>query len=140
MGGCTFFGHRDAPAEVKPKIRETILSLVQRGVTHFYVGNQGAFDRMVLGELETIAKEYPIQYDVVLAYFPTQDMTTVQTILPDGIEQVHPRFAISWRNDWMIEKSEIVVAYVYRNYGGATRYTEKARRKGKEIINLYEEK
>lgn len=140
MGGCTFFGHRDAPEEVKPKIRETILSLVQRGVTHFYVGNQGAFDRMVLGELEKIAKENPILYYVVLAYFPTQDMTTKQTILPDGIEQAHPRFAICRRNEWMIEKSEIIVAYVYRNYGGAARYTEKARRKGKKIINLYEEK
>ena len=139
MDGCTFFGHRDAPQGIKPKIRKTILSLIERGITLFYVGNQGAFDRMVLCELEKIAKEKPIRYYQVLAYFPNEkNKIANQTILPDGIEQVHPKFAISRRNDWMVEKSEIVVAYVYRSYGGAARYTEKARRKGKEIINLNE--
>ena len=114
MKGCTFFGHRDAPEKIKPKIRETILSLIQSGVTHFYVGNQGAFDGMVFKELEKISKKYPIHYYQVLAYFPNEKTKfAAQTILPDGIEQVHPKFAISRRNDWMIEKSEIVVAYVF---------------------------
>ena len=66
MKGCTFFGHRDAPDQLKPKIKDAVLSLIQRGFTQFYVGNQGAFDRMVLGELEKLAVEFPIRYHIVL--------------------------------------------------------------------------
>lgn len=139
MRSCTFFGHRDAPEEMKPKIREAIYALIDRGITCFYVGNQGAFDRMVFSELEKISKEKSIRYYQVLAYFPNgKNNIANQSILPDGIERVHPRFAIRWRNDWMIEKSEIIVAYVYRNYGGAAKFTEKARNKGRKIINLYD--
>ena len=138
MKGCTFFGHRDAPDQLKPKIKDAVLSLIQRGFTQFYVGNQGAFDRMVLGELEMLAVEFPIRYHIVLAYFPKENLTSKPTILPEGIEQVPPRFAIGRRNDWMIEHSAVVIAYVYRNYGGAAQYTQKARRKGKEIINLFD--
>ena len=28
------------------------------------------------------------------------------TLLPEGIENVPPRFAISWRNKWMLERSD----------------------------------
>ena len=46
---CTFFGHRDCPETIKPKIREAVIDLIENhGVTMFYVGNQGNFDRLVL--------------------------------------------------------------------------------------------
>ena len=45
---CTFFGHRDCPETIKPKIRTAVINLIENhGVTMFYVGNQGNFDRMV---------------------------------------------------------------------------------------------
>ena len=45
MAACTFFGHRDCPAAVKPKLRAELVELIERyGVERFYVGRQGAFD------------------------------------------------------------------------------------------------
>lgn len=42
---CTFFGHADAPSEVKNKLREEVVKLIEnRGVDRFYVGNHGSFD------------------------------------------------------------------------------------------------
>ena len=39
---CTFFGHRDFPREMMPNLRAQIVHLIEnRGVTQFYVGNQG---------------------------------------------------------------------------------------------------
>ena len=45
---CTFFGHRDCPADVEGALCQAIESLIlQYNVTQFYVGNHGKFDAMV---------------------------------------------------------------------------------------------
>ena len=58
------------------------------------------------------------------------------TILPEGIERVHPRYAIVWRNNWMIDKSDYVIAYVTHTFGGAYKAFERAKKKGKEVITI----
>lgn len=74
MKTCIFFGHRDAPVTVKPRLMSCVESLiVEHGVTKFYVGNQGNFDRMAKSVLQTLQKKYAyIIYYIVLAYFPSQ--------------------------------------------------------------------
>ena len=57
------------------------------------------------------------------------------TMLPEGIESLHPHYAISWRNNWMLKQSDYVVTYITRSYGGASRYAEKAKRQKKIVIN-----
>ena len=89
-----------------------------------------------------LSGEYPhIRYYVVLAYMPTEkyefDTTDYgETIYPEGLESVPPRFAISKRNQWMVEKSEIVVAYVKYSTGGAAHAKKLAERKGKRVIEV----
>jgi hypothetical protein len=58
------------------------------------------------------------------------------TMLPEGIESVHPRYAISWRNNWMLQHSEYVVAYVTHSWGGAAQYAKRAKTSKKRVINL----
>ena len=142
MPSCTFFGHRDCPDSLKPKLQSAIIDLItNHGVDMFYVGNQGAFDRLVRGVLREIAQEHPqVHYAVVLAYMPSERSTptdTSDTMLPEGIEVVHPRYAISWRNNLMLQNSAFVVAYVAHSWGGAAQYMQKAIRSGKTVINLY---
>lgn len=140
---CTFFGHRDAPSKIEGTIRETIERLILEGVTCFYVGNNGNFDSMVHRQLKQLREKYPhIRYYVVLAYMPTEqsefDVTDYsETIYPEGLESVPPRFAISKRNRWMVEKSDIVVTYVKYSTGGAAQAKKLAERKGKRVINLF---
>ena len=141
MGTCTFFGHRDCPETVKPKLREVLINLItDHKVDMFYVGNQGRFDAYVHGELKKLKVEYPhINYAVVLAYMPgakTEYDDYSDTMLPEGIEAVHPRFAISWRNDWMLKQSNYVVTYITHTWGGAAQYANKARKSRKHIINI----
>ena len=59
-----------------------------------------------------------------------------ETMLPEGIESVHPRYAISWRNKWMLNESDMVICYIIHSWGGAARYVEMARKKHKTIIEL----
>ena len=141
MGTCTFFGHRDCPETVKPKLREVLINLItDHKVDMFYVGNQGRFDAYVHGELKKLKVEYPhINYAVVLAYMPgakTEYDDYSDTMLPEGIEAIHPRFAISWRNDWMLKQSNYVVTYITHTWGGAAQYANKARKSRKHIINI----
>ena len=71
-------------------------------------------------QLEDLSKTYPIKYYVTLAYMPgKKDNPDEHTILPEGIETVPRRFAINYRNKWMLGKSDIVVTYVTRPIGGA---------------------
>ena len=136
----TFFGHKDTPKNIEPTLRTTLIDLIEnKNVTVFYVGNNGNFDTMVRRQLENLSQTYPITYNVVLAYLPTKkseydDYTN--TILPEGIETIPKRFAISWRNKWMIQQSDMVVTYVTHGFGGAAQFKEMAEKQGKTVIEL----
>ena len=141
MPGCTFFGHRDCPEFIRMKLREVLIDLItSHGVDMFYVGHQGQFDAYVYSELKKLKQEYPqINYAVVLAYMPgkkTEYDDYSDTMFPEGIESVHPRYAISWRNNWMLKQSDYVVTYIFRSWGGAAKYAERAERQQKTVINV----
>ena len=136
----TFFGHKNAPTEkIKHRIYDCLIELIEKyGAEQFYVGNQGSFDRLVLELLKELKNKYPnIEYNVVLAYFP-EEAIEEKTIYPDGLETVPRKFAIDRRNHWMIDRSDAVVTFVERSFGGAAKFKEVAQRKKKRIIELSE--
>ena len=140
---CSFFGHKDTPSSVYPKLMDTLKALItNRGVTSFMVGNQGGFDSMVLKALRELKQVYPhICYNVVLAYMPGEKQEyefydPTETFLPEGIESAAIRFSISWRNKWMVRESQLVVSYITHSWGGAAQFVEYAEKQGKVIINL----
>ena len=138
----TFFGHKDTPKEIEPTLRMTLVDLIENhDATEFYVGNNGNFDTMVRRQLEELSQVYSITYNVVLAYIPTKKSeydNFTNTLLPEGIETVPKRFAISWRNKWMIEQSDVVVTYITHGFGGAAQFKALAQRQGKTVIELSE--
>jgi hypothetical protein len=92
---------------------------------------------MVRRQLEDLSKTYPIKYYVVLAYMPSKNDTPDEhTILPEGIETVPRRFAINYRNKWMLNKSDIVATYVTHNFGGAWEFKQMAEKAQKYMIYL----
>ena len=140
---CTFFGHHDCPSSIKPKLREVLVDLIENNaVDMFYVGRQGAFDGIVRSVLKDLVSVYPyIRYAVVLERLPpkrdkfdTSDYS--DTMFPEGIETVHPRFAISWRNKWMIKQADYVMTYITHSWGGAAQFAKMAERQKKTIVNL----
>ena len=141
MPSCTFFGHRDCPASIEAHLREVLIDLIEhKNVNVFYVGNNGAFDKIAARTLRDLNTIYPhISCFTVLAYLPQKDCNPEynSTIFPEGIENVPKRFAISWRNNWMLDHAEYVVTYVSRSYGGAAKFAEKACRLCKCVINLH---
>ena len=142
MAACTFFGHRDCHESIRARLKGEIERLIcDHQVNTFYVGTQGSFDRMAYNALNELRKKYShIKVFRVLAYMPRNDAVSndnaqsEDTILPEGIERVHPRYAIVWRNNWMIDRSEYVIAYITHPTGGAYRAVERAKKKDRKVI------
>ncbi|MBP5428913.1 MAG: DUF1273 family protein [Clostridia bacterium] len=141
MKCCTFFGHHDCPDSIKGELQDAIKRKIEEGVNLFYIGNHGRFDAMALSCLRELIKEYPeISYAVVLAYLPTErnGYTDRETVFPEGIESIPRRFAIDYRNRWMIDRADVVIAHVTHAWGGAAKYVRYAERKVKRIVYLKE--
>ncbi len=143
MAVCTFFGHSDCPESIAPILRSKIETLIlKNSVTMFYVGNHGRFDALVRSVLRELKVAYPqIEYAVVLAHMPKEkdpfDITDYSdTMLPEGIETSPRRFAISWRNKWMLRQSEYVITYITHSWGGAAQFAELAEKQHKTVYNL----
>ena len=138
---CTFFGHRDCSEAIKPKLYKTIESMIiENNCKKFYVGNHGNFDSVVSAVLEELQKLYNIKTNIVLAYMPTGENIVYkhQTVLPEGIERTPKRFAINFRNKWMVDNADIVVTFVKNTFGGAATFKEYAIKKNKTVIELCE--
>ena len=110
---CCFFGHKDTPSTIAPELENVLTDLIENhGVVSFLMGHQGGFDHMALGAVRKLKERYPhITYNVVLAYMPGEKeewsfYEPEETMYPEGLEEVHPRYAISWRNKWMLTESE----------------------------------
>ena len=136
---CCFIGHADSPFELRTKLKNTVIKLISEGILNFYVGNNGNFDWLVQDVLiEIIKKGVLVNLYVVLSYVGEKSICAPQeyTIYPEGIENTPLRFAITKRNDIIINKSSLMVAYVKHNLSNSHKWLEKAKKKGLKIINL----
>ncbi len=136
---CTFFGHRDAPETIKVTLRTILIDLIEnKDVNMFYVGNNGAFDRIARELLKEFKKTHKINYYVILAYIPqkTDNNDYSDSIYFDELNSKPYKARIVERNKLMINKSDIVVTYVTHITGGAYEFKALAERKGKIVINI----
>lgn len=139
----TFCGHAQvAQVEVvKAWLCAVTQRLIEQGATTFYLGGYGTFDSLAAAVLREQKKRYPqIELVLVLAYLDARKNTSAydNTVYPP-LETVPRRFAISHRNRWMVDTSDVVVAYVLHDWGGAATTLRYAKRKKKEIISYCKE-
>ncbi len=137
---AAFFGHKDTPSTVKPLLERTVRQLIEenKDIT-FLVGTHGAFDRMTQSVLKEAAERYPgISCYIVLSYLPADnsEQYMLPTLYPEGIEFAPKKFAISFSNNYMVNECDTVVCYVTHDWGGAAQFVDRAKKKGKAIINL----
>lgn len=139
----SFFGHKDTPSTVKPFLEQTVQRLIEENedIT-FLVGTHGAFDLMAQSVLKQAVERYSrIICYIVLAYVPISgnaERYALPTLVPEGIESVPKRFAITFRNNYMVRECDTVICYITHDWGGAAQFVEKAEKKGKTVINLSE--
>ena len=145
----TFLGHSTLPdtSELYEGVKRAILqNVAENEKILFYCGGYGDFDELCASVCRSARHEIgDCEIIFVTPYITeSQQRKTDEKIklkLYDSsiyppIEHVPPRFAISKRNEWMIEQSDLIIAYVNHDFGGAYTALRYAMRKKKRIINL----
>lgn len=74
MKSCFFIGHREAGEEVFPALVEAVeRHITEYGVSEFFVGNYGAFDRMAARAVIMLRERHPgITLSLLLPYHPAE--------------------------------------------------------------------
>ena len=143
---CCGFGHRVMLMDVEKPLREVLERLVEdRGVRVFYTGGMGEFDELFARTVRGMKREYPSLRLVLVMPYLTERLNMDKAFyeaqydeiqIPAELEGVHPKAAIGLRNRWMVDRSDIVITALHRDFGGAAeavRYAESAK---KEIIRM----
>lgn len=150
---CVFAGHREVyQAGIDAKIDEAISRLLQTDDEFaFFTGGMGKFDDMCSSAVRSAKRRYPnlnISLALILPYMSNRLNTDKEfyeylydeIIIPSELADVHYKAAIKKRNRWMVDQADHIIAYVYRDYGGAFETVKYAHKKGKPVINLANEK
>ncbi len=147
----SFAGHSfiSSGSKIKELVKEQIRkNLNGAEYVTCYLGGYGDFDEICACACRELRLEYcGIEVVYVTPYISIAEQAKIKEMLRCGlydasiyppIENVSPRIAILKRNEWMMINADIVIAYVNRNYGGAYKSLQIAKRRKKKIINIYE--
>ena len=136
----TFCGHSQIgnPEKIQKDLEAAVHSVLSRGAAQFYLGGYGDFDQLAAKVLYRIKVGHAeIDSVLVLPYLDKKvDSTLYTRTCYPPIEHVPRRFAIVHRKRWMVDVSDVVIAYVQHDWGGAYQTLSYAEHKGKMIILL----
>ena len=136
----TFCGHGDRyyDAVTEEKLYLCLEKLISEGAKEFLLGGYGRFDYLAAHTVKHLKKIHPhITSTLVIPYIHrTYDNTIYDGSVYPPMESVPKRYAISKRNEWMIQKCDVLVCYIAHTHGGAYKTYEYCIRKKKMIINL----
>ena len=139
---CFFIGHRDTPDRVYPALEQAVEQLITQGVTEFYVGNHGSFDRMAAHAVIAAKQRHlEVRLTMLLPYHPAEREVVLPagfdgSLYPPGMEDVPRRFAIPRANRWMVEHCTHLVAYVTHPASNAGKVVEWGIIKDKKVMKL----
>ena len=139
MKSCFFIGHREADERLLPVLQSVIQQLIEEeGVTEFYVGGYGGFDRIAGAAVKQLKAEYPrISLRIMIPYHPAERPVEAPngydgTYYPNGLEGVPKRFRIARANRIMIDTSDWLIAYVCHGASNSRKFLEYAERREKK--------
>ena len=148
----SFVGHAFIPSEelVKNRVKDVLRANVKKDEpVRFYIGGYGDFDKISALCCKDLKNELSdVEIILVIPYLSFSKEGKIGSLIESGaydttlfppIENVPKRFAISRRNEWMIENSDLIIAFVKNSYGGAFKTLTFAKRRKKKIINLCDE-
>ena len=141
----TFIGHRciEREYELENKIEEIIKNLIRtKEYVEIYMGRNGDFDisaasavkraQKALGKHNSsliLVEPYSMKND------PFYEKYYDEVILPID-NKIHPKAAITKRNQWMLDQADFLICFVTRNAGGAYAALKYAEKQKIGVFNL----
>lgn len=142
MKSCFFIGHRNTPVEVYPALlAEVERHIVEFGVTEFFVGNYGAFDRMAARAVIAAKQRHPdILLSMLLPYHPAERPVELLPGFDNSyyppLEKVPRKFAILRANRHMVDNVDYLIAYAWHPASNAREVLQYALRRKIKVTNL----
>ena len=141
---CSFCGHRDANNSLRTQIKKAITDIiVNEGITTFYSGGMGKFDGMCESVVRELKRAHPLKLYLIAPYMTQRInrdgeyyMELYDDIIIPDLGEVHYKRAITKRNKWVVEKSDVLLCYVTRSSGGAYQTLQYAQKLSKSIRKL----
>ena len=142
----SMFGHRriDEIRHLEELLAPVIHNLLRsHPYVSFLVGRNGDFDTVSASVIKSEQKKYGNgtgDLTLVLPY-PVANLEYYKSyydhiLIPSPRHLVHPKSAITVKNRWMIDCSDLIIFYLRNDSGGAYEAMKYAKRKNKKIILL----
>ena len=140
---CCGFGHRQVFEYITEQLDKAVLEAAAEGCEVFYTGAMGDFDALFSAAVRKAKRCYPNIKLICVKPYMTKDINENgeylytlydDIIIPTELADIHYKSVITARNRWMISKSDIVIIYSIRNYGGAYKAKRHAKAKEKEVL------
>ena len=142
----SFTGHRrvDDFYFVEEQLDSIIGELIRtKEYVEFYVGKNGDFDTMVASAIKRCQKRFGKSNNSLILVLPytVADMEYLEDFydeiwIPDELHGIHFKNAISKRNEWFVNNSDLLIAYVLRDNGGAATCLKKATQSNLAVFNI----
>lgn len=145
----SLFGHRktDDLRQIENRLAPMIKQLIQeKEYVSFLIGRNGEFDEYAASVVKRVQKQVGSESSEITLVLP-YSVANIEyyekyydsIILPESICGAHPKAAITLKNRWMVEQSDLIIAYVEREKGGAFAAMKYGEKMNKKVVNLYKE-
>ena len=143
----TFCGHSQytGSGEDEKKILSLLSELIGDDHAELYLGGYGSFDEFARQCGRKYQESHPNTKLILVTPYITIDHQKnhldnskylYDEILYPNLEDKPLKFAISYRNKWMVEQAYCVIAYITHDWGGAYKPYRYAQRKNKPLFNI----
>lgn len=142
---CCGFGHRQVFQNIDEELDKAIRYCINDGCRIFYTGDMGDFDR----KFASTVRRYKHKYDdiklILVCPYLTKKLQVYKEyyeemyddiIIPTELADIHYKQIITKRNQWIIDNSDYVISYTFRDYGGAYNAYKYATKQKKSIIKI----
>ena len=140
------FGHRKIDTfEFECLLAEIVEELIKtKNHVTFLLGRNGEFDEYSATVIKRVKRKAGDENSSMVLVLPYK-VANIEyyadyyddIIIPDVVCDAHPKAAITLKNHWMVEQSDLVITYVEKDDGGAHAAMKYAESLKKSIINLY---
>ena len=141
----SFIGHREIYQyrEIENELEKVIYDLLySKEYVEFYVGRNSDFDVMVASVIKRIQKDFGTHNSSLILVLPyhVKDMKYYETYYDEVIlpvsSKTHYKAAITERNKWLIENTDLLIAYVVKDSGGAAQCLNMAIKAKRKFLRL----
>lgn len=143
----SLFGHQeiDDLRQLDASLASLVKELMQmKPYVAFLIGRNGEFDEYAASVIKRAQKsvgkeksDISLVLPYTVANIEYYEKYYDSIIIPESVYGAHPKSAITLKNRWMIDQSNLVIVYVERDRGGAYAAMKYAKKQNKDVINLY---